>query len=144
MESTPRLLLVLGPMLAVAGGMSDGEREFDRAQPSPGRQAPSLVRSSRNFVAEYNRERRAESAVLRRSRRSQPPWGLRGMLRQGRWMADSPSFVRVTSSSNSRTSRSTVADIGSNDERFWFWMQSKKDKSVYVCNYADLARPTWQ
>jgi hypothetical protein len=35
--------------------------------------------------------------------------------------------------------RSTIADIGSNDEKFWFWFQNRKDKSVYYCNYAELA-----
>jgi hypothetical protein len=35
-----------------------------------------------------------------------------------------------------------VADIGSNDERFWFWVSSRKDKSVYVCDYADLGATT--
>ena len=35
--------------------------------------------------------------------------------------------------------RSTVADIGSNEERFWFWVTNKKDRSVYVCDYADLS-----
>jgi hypothetical protein len=34
--------------------------------------------------------------------------------------------------------RSTIADIGSNDERFWFWFSNENDKSVYVCDYADL------
>jgi hypothetical protein len=34
---------------------------------------------------------------------------------------------------------SSVADIGSNDDRFWFWFQNKKDKSVYVCDYAELS-----
>jgi hypothetical protein len=36
-------------------------------------------------------------------------------------------------------SMSNVGDIGSNDERFWFWFQNKKDKSVYYCNYAELS-----
>ncbi len=36
-------------------------------------------------------------------------------------------------------SMSTIADIGSNDERFWFWFQNKKDKSVYYCDYTDLS-----
>ena len=54
------------------------------------------------------------------------------------------SFGRETSSLSSRPFKGTVADIGSNDERFWFWMQSKKDKSVYVCDYADLASTSWR
>jgi hypothetical protein len=33
----------------------------------------------------------------------------------------------------------TVADIGSNDEKFWFWFSNKKDRSVYYCNYDDLS-----
>jgi len=38
-------------------------------------------------------------------------------------------------------SMSTIADIGSNDERFWFWFQNRggKDKSVYYCDYSELS-----
>ena len=32
----------------------------------------------------------------------------------------------------------TKADIGSNDEEFWFWVQSDEDRSIYWCNYDDL------
>ncbi|MGC8641758.1 MAG: hypothetical protein ACP5XB_17970, partial [Isosphaeraceae bacterium] len=31
-----------------------------------------------------------------------------------------------------------IADIGSNDEEFWFWFSNQQDKSVYYCNYEDL------
>src|SRR5262249_38633825 len=31
-----------------------------------------------------------------------------------------------------------VADIGSNDQEFWFWVQSEEDKSLYWCNYSDV------
>ncbi|MDR3622198.1 MAG: hypothetical protein P4L85_22805 [Paludisphaera borealis] len=36
--------------------------------------------------------------------------------------------------------QNSVADIGSNEERFWFWVQSKgeENKHVYYCDYADL------
>ena len=30
------------------------------------------------------------------------------------------------------------ADIGSNDEEFWFWVANDKDKSVYWCSYDEL------
>jgi len=30
------------------------------------------------------------------------------------------------------------ADIGSNDEKFWFWVQNDEDKSIYWCNYDDV------
>ena len=32
----------------------------------------------------------------------------------------------------------TKADIGSNDEEFWFWVQNDDDRSIYWCNYDDL------
>jgi hypothetical protein len=33
---------------------------------------------------------------------------------------------------------STKADIGSNDEEFWFWVDNDKDKSINWCRYEDL------
>jgi hypothetical protein len=33
---------------------------------------------------------------------------------------------------------STIGDIGSNDERFWFWFKNSKDRSVYYCDYSEL------
>jgi hypothetical protein len=33
---------------------------------------------------------------------------------------------------------SPKADIGSNDEEFWFWVQNENDKSVNWCRYEDL------
>jgi hypothetical protein len=32
----------------------------------------------------------------------------------------------------------TKANIGSNNEEFWFWVQSDEDRSIYWCNYDDL------
>ncbi len=32
----------------------------------------------------------------------------------------------------------TKADIGSNDEEFWFWVDNDKDKSINWCRYEDL------
>ena len=36
-------------------------------------------------------------------------------------------------------SMSTIADIGSNDDRFWFWFKNNKDRSVYYCDYSELS-----
>jgi hypothetical protein len=36
--------------------------------------------------------------------------------------------------------RGREADIGSNDDEFWFWVNNKADKSVYVCSYEDVDR----
>jgi hypothetical protein len=32
-----------------------------------------------------------------------------------------------------------VADIGSNDEEFWFWVKDNKDKAIYFCSYKDVS-----
>ena len=37
-----------------------------------------------------------------------------------------------------RSTLGTVADIGSNDAEFWFWVKGNEDKSLYWCNYQDL------
>jgi len=41
-----------------------------------------------------------------------------------------------------RTTMQSVADIGSNSDQFWFWLDNrnagKDDKHVFFCNYADL------
>jgi outer membrane lipoprotein-sorting protein len=42
-----------------------------------------------------------------------------------------------------------VADIGSNDDTFWFWVRDNKDKAVYYCDYDQSAstvatlQPDW-
>jgi hypothetical protein len=33
------------------------------------------------------------------------------------------------------------ADIGSNDDQFWFWANDKNDQDVYVCRYDSAANP---
>lgn len=46
------------------------------------------------------------------------------------------------------TMTTNLADIGSNDEQFWFWIQDRENKHVYFCDYADLpaseVAPTYQ
>jgi hypothetical protein len=41
-----------------------------------------------------------------------------------------------------RSTMQSLADIGSNSEQFWFWLDNRNaqqdDKHVYFCNYADL------
>jgi hypothetical protein len=36
--------------------------------------------------------------------------------------------------------RGQEADIGSNNDEFWFWVNNKADRSVYVCSYEDVDR----
>ena len=50
---------------------------------------------------------------------------------------------RGTSSSSFRPCGQTKANIGSNDEEFWFWVQSDDDRSIYWCKYDDLESAPW-
>jgi hypothetical protein len=36
--------------------------------------------------------------------------------------------------------RREVADFGSNDQEFWYWIREDKPPDLYYCSYADLAR----
>ena len=89
------------------------------------------------FVAEHNRNVETEFKALEAK-----PDQL-GRKAHGRSsMAGWPWSARVTSSSNCPRSGPTKADIGSNDEEFWFWVGYDKDKSIYWCNYEDLESST--
>jgi hypothetical protein len=33
-----------------------------------------------------------------------------------------------------------IADIGSNDQEFWFWVPNDRERYIYWCNYSDLER----
>jgi hypothetical protein len=85
------------------------------------------------FVAEHNRnaeliqslEARPTIAVRSRAMTVQAD-GKLGMLRPQSFK------LEVTHLGQKK------ADIGSNDEEFWFWVQSDEDRSIYWCNYNDL------
>jgi hypothetical protein len=84
------------------------------------------------FVAEHNRNvERIQSLEAR------PTVSLGGRMRaaaDGRLALERPRNFKLELLS----AGSPKADIGSNDEEFWFWVQSDKDKSVNWCRYEDL------
>jgi hypothetical protein len=85
------------------------------------------------FVAEHNRnaelvqslEARPTIAVRAKARTVQAD-GKMGMMRP-------QSFKLEVAHMGQKK-----ADIGSNDEEFWFWVQNEEDRSIYWCNYNDL------
>ncbi|MFI5387430.1 MAG: hypothetical protein ACHQ50_15080 [Fimbriimonadales bacterium] len=84
------------------------------------------------FVAEHNRNaERIESLTAK------PSIGVSGKMFKGRPdgrldLVRPRKFKLVLKSMGT-----TKADIGSNDEEFWFWVQGD-DKSIYWCNYDEL------
>ena len=86
-----------------------------------------------DFIAEHNRN--AESI---QSLEAKPTIGVKGKCMTAQatdgWRWSGPG----TSSSSSTSMGQTKANIGSNDEEFWFWVQGDDDPSIYWCNYGDL------
>jgi hypothetical protein len=85
------------------------------------------------FIADHNRN--AESI---KSLEAKPTIGVKGKLMKaqadGRLGMVRPRNFKLELKSMGQTK----ANIGSNDDEFWFWVQSDEDRSIYWCNYADL------
>jgi hypothetical protein len=87
------------------------------------------------FVAEHNR-----NAEQIESLKARPSVGIAGKrLRghtDGHLAMRRPRDFKLTMDAPGGGGKK--ADIGSNDQEFWFWVQNDEDKSIYWCNYADL------
>ncbi len=96
---------------------------------------PALARKpleAQDFVATYNENAERIKDLQARPSIGVSGQGLRGRV-DGHLALEQPrNFKLVLNHVNSN-----VADIGSNDQEFWFWVQSKQDKSIYWCDHAD-------
>ncbi len=85
------------------------------------------------FVAEHNR-----NADLVQSLEAKPNIAVKGRVMQaqadGRLGMMRPRGFSLQLSAHGQTR----ANIGSNDEEFWFWVQNEEDPSIYWCKYDDL------
>ena len=103
------------------------------ARPGP---APSTERrrDAAEILAEHNRnaERITEprSAARYGHRRTNRSRLVPGAQRQARDGAAAQLQARC-----SPAARHDVADIGSNDNEYWFWIKDSPEKAVYYCNY---------
>ncbi len=83
------------------------------------------------FIAEHN-----QNAELVQSMTASPTIRVAGKMRHqadGRLAVVRPRNFKLALKSMGQSK----ADIGSNDEEFWFWVQGD-DKSLYWCKYSDL------
>jgi hypothetical protein len=87
------------------------------------------------FIAEHNRN--AESI---QSLEAKPTIGMRSKLRggqgDGRLAMVRPQNFKLEIYST--VANRSLANIGSNDEEFWFSVQSSDDPSIYWCKYSEL------
>jgi hypothetical protein len=136
MKVAPRLLLAMMALLGAAGCRTASTGSMAHTRPPDLRPRPTFDLDA--FIAEHNEN--AERIRTLEARPSigvkiGPPGEVQGGGVDGRLALERPRNFKL----ELYHIRSTVADIGSNDDRFWFWFQNKKDKSVYVCDYADLS-----
>lgn len=137
--------LVLIAALAMAGCRAAGVAPTGPTPPPE----PKLSFRLDDFVREHNQNARLIKAVDARPSiqvTMTPPDG--GEAQSGRVNGRLSVLQPKNFKLELATMTSNLADIGSNDEQFWFWVQSKADKHVYYCNYDDLPTselaPTYQ
>jgi hypothetical protein len=135
MKLAPRLLLTLLVLLGAAGCRTASTGSL--AQRRPPEVRPQSSFDLQDFVAQHNENaERIKSLEANPSiaARIGPPGQDRTGGVKGKLALERPRNFKLEISRGF----STVADIGSNDDRFWFWFQNDKDKSIYVCDYAEL------
>ena len=139
MTVAPRLLLAMLAALATlcaSGCRTAGMGSIAHNRPPEVR--PQATLDLQEFVAEHN-----DNAQRIQSLEAKPAitvtMGPRGDAKSG--AVDG--LLAVERPRNFKLelahSWSTIGDIGSNDERFWFWFKNNKDRSVYYCDYSELS-----
>jgi hypothetical protein len=139
MKVAPRLLLAMLATLVSAGCRTVGTGSIAHSRPPDLR--PRQTFDLDSFVAEHNENAgriqsvRAKPAI---TATMGPPDRARSHRVDGRLALDRPRSFEL----QLYRLGTNYADIGSNDEKFWFWVQNEKDRSVYYCNHDDLASTT--
>ncbi|GAC1467861.1 MAG: hypothetical protein NVSMB9_09920 [Isosphaeraceae bacterium] len=119
-------LLTTFMAVAAPGCRTAGVDNLTGREPLP----PSVYESAADLLVEHNRNaERVQSIVAKPSitvaqRRSSV--GVSGKLAMER-----PRNFKLVLSGPIHD----VADIGSNDQEFWFWVKDSQEKAVYYCNY---------
>ena len=129
MKIAPSITLAVAAMLSAGGCRAWNTGPLSLAPaPRPLAERTLLVDS---FVAEHNK-----NAERIQTLEAKPTIGVSGRVMRahanGRLALERPHNFKLELSSV----KGKEADLGSNDEEFWFWVSS--EKSIYWCKYADL------
>jgi len=139
MKIALRLLLAMLAILALAGCRTVGTGSIAQRRPPDLRPRPTFDLDT--FVAEHNENAgriqslRAKPAI---TATMGPPNHARSHRVDGRLALNRPRSFEL----QLYRLGTNYADIGSNDEKFWFWVQNENDRSVYYCNHDDLGSTT--
>lgn len=121
----PAMFAVLG-VFAFSGCRTAGVDNLTRREPPP--VPPTL--DVRTVIDDHNRN--AEAIATLEAQPSLVVWARRRPVSvDGRLALERPRNFKL----DIRHTAGEVADIGSNDEKFWFWVRDNSDKAVYYCNY---------
>ena len=135
-----------GRAAASCSRCGDARREWLRAPGTRGSLSPTprpLAEQTLDvdeFVAEHNR-----NAERIQSLEAKPTIGVAGKVMQGtrRRPAGPGTPAQLQARALGWPDADGKADIGSNDEEFWFWVDDDEDKSIYWCNYDELDSSRW-
>jgi hypothetical protein len=129
------LALGLGAVALLPGCHAGGTSGLS-AKPAP--TLPNVSLTATEAIEAHNLNAAKVQALEARPRISVDAPGAPRASVDGRMALERPRNFKLQMTP---TMRSTpVADIGSNDDEFWFWTESKQDKNVYVCAYNDVDR----
>jgi hypothetical protein len=130
MKIAPSILLAVAAMLSASGCRAWNTGPL-ALSPTP-RPLADRTLDVDKFVAEHNK-----NAEQIQTLEAKPTIGVYGRVMKahtdGRLALERPRNFKLELSSARGTKE---ADLGSNDEEFWFWVSS--EKSVYWCKYADI------
>jgi outer membrane lipoprotein-sorting protein len=130
MKIAPGIMLAIAAMLSASGCAAWNRGSLSLA-PAP-RPLAERTLDVAKFVAEHNK-----NAERIQTLEAKPTIGVSGRVMKaradGRLALERPHNFKLELSS---ARGAKEADLGSNDEEFWFWVSS--EKSIYWCNYADL------
>jgi hypothetical protein len=128
MKIAPHILLAMAT-LGLGGCVAFNRGSLVRA-PRPVAERPLELDA---FVVEHNR-----NAERVQSLQASPTIAVKGKvmtaLADGRMALVRPHNFSLLLKSHG----ATKANIGSNAEEFWFWVQNDNDKSIYWCDYSEL------
>jgi len=118
-------------LFALAGCRTGGVNDFSRQTPVAAR--PEI--DVQTLITAHNRN--AERVERLEARPSLSMKRLRtGGAADGFLALERPRNFRL----EIRHTAGEIADLGSNDEKFWYWTKNDRDKKVYFCNYDAAGR----
>jgi hypothetical protein len=137
MVCRPVVWSLLVGLVVMAAGCHDGSSRSILNPPAAAQ--PKMSLSTTEAIRKHNENAELVQAIQALPSITVSSPAFSGAVR-GRMALERPKNFKLEMRHTSRLS--TVADIGSNDDEFWFWTlpPNKRENAVYVCSYDDFDR----